>query len=70
MVNKQWLNAFCRTLIALAVYLLTGFKNVAAQVLKDSAIIVPLGGNGWVNKNAVAKITDRALRIGLPIKIP
>jgi len=37
-----------------------GFNIVLAQS-KDSTITVPLGGNGWVSKNAAAKITDKGL---------
>jgi len=49
MLSKRW--------VILVICLLIGF-NVDAQ---DSTISVPLGGNGWVSKNAKAKITDKGL---------
>jgi len=46
--------------IALVICLLTSLGCVIAQS-KDSTITVPLGGNGWLSKNAQAKITNKGL---------
>jgi hypothetical protein len=61
MINKYLLSIISKTMAVLAIYLVFEFNDAAAQGAKDSVITVPLGGNGWVSKNAQAKITDRGL---------
>jgi hypothetical protein len=46
---------------ALVIIFAFALNNAKAQSPADSTITVPLGGNGWVNKSAQAKITDSGL---------
>jgi len=58
MVNKNWFRGISKAVLILTLGLAVG--NVAlAQT--EPPIIVPLGGNGWVDKSAQAKITDKGL---------
>jgi len=50
-----------KKLLAISICVLLYFTVATAQNYKDSAITVPIGGNGWVNKNAVAKINNKGL---------
>jgi hypothetical protein len=56
---KHLLDNLIKTALLVAILISIDMSCFAG--IADSAIVVPLGGNGWVNKNAKAKITNVGL---------
>ena len=58
MVSKKWLRGISK---AASIFTLFLAVSGAACAQAESPVTVPVGGNGWVGKNAEAKITDKGL---------
>ncbi|OKS86290.1 DUF3472 domain-containing protein [Mucilaginibacter polytrichastri] len=58
---KNLFNVVPKGSLLFIILITAAIKNFGAIIPADSAIVVPLGGNGWVNKNAQAKITEAGL---------
>ena len=60
-MNKNLVHAALKALSLIAALTLLQLNKVVARPYGDSVLVVPLGGNGWLNKGAQAKIDSTGL---------